>query len=149
MGRYDNLLGRAGFVVCIDVVVESWMAAGLSLPALLKADSRATPAWFAIEPSNSADDPYFVRRVRNFRDLFEHDARLEIDALPRPGDVAFYGRYHAAVVVSARGSLYTLVEAYGALGGEAAGAGVEARTGESAVFGRVRTDRGLAGGRPP
>ena len=38
--------------------------------------------------------------MRNYYNLFEHHPDLEMENRPRPGDWAFYGRYHVALVVS-------------------------------------------------
>ena len=139
MGMYNNLLGRIGFVVCVDVVVESWMMAGLSLPELLTSSAWEHPEWFAIDPLNGPADPNFPRRVRNYRDLFEMEPGpgLALDSAPHPGDVAFYGRYHAAIVTAVRPEGYTVVEAYSARVAERDGGEVAARTGVEPVFGRV------------
>jgi hypothetical protein len=137
MGKYGNLLGRIGFLVCTDVVVDAWLGAGWSLPAQLRDAARASPSQFETTPDNVPGDPYFVRRVRNYVDLFEHGAGLTLAERPRPGDLAFYGRAHVALVVERTAVSYRVVEAYGARVAVRDGGEVAARTGEAARFGRT------------
>ncbi|MES2644422.1 MAG: hypothetical protein V4850_33355 [Myxococcota bacterium] len=138
MGKYGNLLGRIGFRVCTDVVVDAWLAAGWSLPAQLRDAALASPSQFETTPDNLPGDPYFVRRVRNYVDLFEHGADLTLAETPRPGDLAFYGRAHVALVVERTAVSYRVVEAYGARVAVRDGQEIEARVGERGRFGRVR-----------
>jgi hypothetical protein len=137
MGQYDNLLGRIGFLVCVDVVVESWLAAGLSLPALLREVAEESPVWFSIRTDNDPHDPNFVRRVRNYRDLFEHHPNLMFDDHPAAGDLAFYGRNHVALVTQSNGSTYTVIEAFDAQVTTRSGREVEARSRTTGRFGRL------------
>jgi hypothetical protein len=138
MGKYGNLLGRAGFVVCVDIVADAWLAAGRPLAALLADTAGAHPEDFTLSADNSPDDPAFPRRVRNLRDLFAHEPRLVLDTRPQPGDLAFYGRSHVALVTGLRGADYDVVEAYDVFSGVRAGCVVETRGFGDVVFGRVR-----------
>lgn len=142
MGRYGDLLGRIGMRVCTDVVLDAWLAAGLSLPALLVEHAAAHPEKFEITAENLPADPFFARRVRNYVDLFASHPRLELDPTPRVGDLAFYGRWHAGIVTGV-GDGYSVVEAYDLRIAERAGGYVERHTGENARFGRIR--RGVGG----
>lgn len=137
MGKYDNLLGRIGFLVCTDVAVDAWLAAGWSLPHQLRDAATAAPGAFAIAPDNLPGDPNFVRRVRNYVDLFDHAPGLTLADAPRPGDLAFYGRAHVALVVDVHSVGYRVVEAHGPRVAVQEGAAVEARTGARGRFGRV------------
>lgn len=101
MGRYGDPLGRWGFVVCIDVPVRAYRAAGVSLPDILKESAWAHPDWFKIDPGNSPRDPFFTRRVRNYHDLFSRHPALEAADSPQPGDLAFFGRWHIGLVTEA------------------------------------------------
>ena len=101
MGKFHNMMGKAGLVVCIDVPVRSWLRAGLSMPALLKQSASINPEWFKIDQSNHPDSPFFYRRVRNYYRLFEKHPGLVRDDKPQVGDWAFYGTTHIALVVGA------------------------------------------------
>jgi len=100
MGKYNDFLGKAGFVVCIDVPLRSYLWAGVSMPALLKRSAKEHPEWFKIGPDNSPGNPFFYRRVRNYYYLFMSHLELVHDQTPKPGDWAFYGRTHIALVIS-------------------------------------------------
>ncbi len=137
-GQYGDLLGRAGFVVCVDVPVTAWLRAGVPYPALLRVSAAAHPDGFALDADNRAADPNFVRRTRNFLALFRHHPELTLDTRPRPGDWAFYGETHVALVAAVDGAGYTVIEAYGPTVARRSGADVERRTGATAEFGRTR-----------
>lgn len=136
-GQYGNLLGRAGFRVCIDLGVEAWLRAGLSASALLLSAAKTRPDSFAIDANNSPADPNFVRRVRNYRALFASEPGLALNDRPRLGAWAFYGEDHVGVVTAVAGAGYTVTEAYGVSIASRAGAEIEARTGERATFGWI------------
>jgi len=112
MGRHDNLLGKAGFVVCVDVPTRSYLRSGVAMPGLLKKCSKEHPEWFHIDQTNNPSSEFFYRRVRNYYDLFKHHPNLEAGNQPKPGDWIFYGRFHTALVdsVDADGN-YKAVEA--------------------------------------
>lgn len=137
MGRHGNVLGRLGWIVCTDVVVEAWLAAGVSLPAHLVETARAHPEWFEIDASNRPGDPYFVRRVRNYRPLFERSPSLEMDGTPQVGDWAFFP-HHVVLVVATRPGSYLVVEAYAERVEVVPGRDVESRFGPPLGFGRAR-----------
>ena len=100
MGRYNDFFGKAGFVVCIDVPLRSYLRAGISMPAMLKTCSKEHPEWFKVGANNSPNNSFFYRRVRNYYDLFEHHPNLETDQDPKPGDWMFFGRHHIGLVIS-------------------------------------------------
>ena len=129
MGRYGDPLGRLGFRVCVDVVVEAWMAAGVSLPERLLRTALTTPGRFAITPDNAPGDPYFVRRVRNYRALFAEELR----GAPMDGDLAFFGDHHVAIDVATTGGIQ-VIEAFDPLIRVRRVAEVEARTGTKAAY---------------
>lgn len=101
MGTHGDPLGPWGFVVCIDVPLRAYRAAGVPLAELLRDSARAHPEWFKIGPENSPDNRFFYRRVRNYNDLFRRHPDLEASPAPRPGDLAFFGRWHIALVTEA------------------------------------------------
>lgn len=98
MGMYGDPLTPWGFVVCIDVPLRAYRAAGVSLAALLKESARAHPEWFKIGPANSPDNRFFYRRVRNYNDLFRNHPALKTSPTPKAGDLVFFGRWHIALV---------------------------------------------------
>jgi uncharacterized protein YijF (DUF1287 family) len=100
MGRYGDPFGAVGFVVCIDVPVRAYEAAGVSLPSLLREATHEHPDWFTIGPSNLPGSPFFYRRVRNYHPLFRHHPALTAADTPRVGDWAFFGKTHIALVVN-------------------------------------------------
>ncbi len=150
MGKYDDALGKLGFVVCIDVPLRSYMSAGLAMPALLKESAAENPDWFRIGPDNPPSSPFFYRRVRNYSDLFANHPSLTTSASPNPGDWAFYGRWHIALVsdVLPDGS-YRLVEAAGRPEGvlERGGAEMTRDWGPPSFFGRLKDCRAAGSAR--
>ena len=99
MGRYGDPFGKLGFVVCIDVPVRAYQAAGIDMPAMLRQAAREHREWFSIGPDNPPSSSFFYRRVRNYHPLFRNHPRLVADPAPRVGDWAFYGKTHIALVV--------------------------------------------------
>lgn len=98
MGTHGDPLKPWGFVVCIDVPLRAYRAAGVPLAEMLKESAQEHPDWFEISPSNSPKDPFFYRRVRNYNDLFRRHPDLQAAKRPRAGDLAFFGRTHIALV---------------------------------------------------
>lgn len=140
-GMYGDPLRRLGFVVCVDVPLRAYASAGVSLPELLRRAAREHPGWFKLGPDNPPKSPFFVRRVRNYSDLFSNHPDLETSASPRPGDLAFYGRWHIGLVteVAPDGS-YTVAEARGPIlpVTERGDAALTKRWGKPSFFGRLR-----------
>lgn len=101
MGTHGDPLTPWGFVVCIDVPLRAYRAAGVSLAALLKESAQTQPGWFKIGPENAPDNRFFYRRVRNYNDLFRNHPALEASPTPKAGDLAFFGRWHIALVTEA------------------------------------------------
>lgn len=140
-GRYGDPLTRFGFVVCIDVPLRAYASAGVSLPELLRRAAREHPEWFKLGPGNLPRSPFFTRRVRNYSDLFSNHPDLEISSSPRPGDLAFYGRWHIGLVteVASDGS-YTVAETSGPIFpvAERGDAAMRRSCGKPSFFGRLR-----------
>ena len=141
MGMYGDPFGRVGLVVCIDVPIRSYQAAGVALPLLLKDTARAHPEIFKIEPNNTPGNPFFYRRVRNYAPLFQRHPLLMASKEPQPGDLAFYGAFHIALVVDVRkDGTFDVIEASPRKGRVAVsdGAYMERTWGKPAFFGRIR-----------
>ena len=98
MGKYGDPFGHVGFVVCIDVPIRAYLAAGVPIPTLMKQSAKEHPDWFKIGPNNAPSNSFFYRRVRNYQDLFKNHPGLMISDRPQSGDWAFYGRTHIALV---------------------------------------------------
>ena len=118
-GRYEDIGGRLGWIVCSDVPVIAYANAGYSLAKVLRKDFEQHPEYYDTRDGNTPHNPYFHRRARNIYAYCDGNGRLlPSAATPRVGDVAFYKkRSHAFVshialvsAVDARGS-YHLVEA--------------------------------------
>ena len=113
-GPSDPLWGHLrgfGFRVCTDVALDAFARAGLPLAA-----------------ATGSDDPWSARRVRLLRERF-----APVRSTPRPGDLAFYGDHHVAIVTSVADG-YRVVEARGPQVAEVPGAAVSRALGEVGQF---------------
>ncbi len=99
-GKYNNLGGRLGFLVCIDVPRIAYAKAGIDFEPLLKKDFTINKSYYDVEGgSNTPESPFFSRRVRNYYAFFEANNQLIKQCKqPQVGDLVFYGRYHVALV---------------------------------------------------
>jgi len=107
-GRYNNLAGRLGMIVCIDVPRLAYARAGMDLDALLRRD-YAVPREYSRKESagNTPDTPFFFRRVRNLRSYCRANGKMLLEgAEPRPGDLVFFGIMHVAMVTEVDGKGY-------------------------------------------
>lgn len=140
MGRFGDPLGKAGCVVCIDVPVRAYQAAGVSLPVLLRESAKSRPEWFSIGPNNPPSSSFFYRRVRNYHPLFKNHPALLADSAPKVGDWAFYGKFHIALVVEVGPDGFKVIEASPVKGRVAVSdsAYMERTWGRPAFFGRLK-----------
>ncbi|WP_077614364.1 DUF1287 domain-containing protein [Caenibacillus caldisaponilyticus] len=114
-GGYENIGGKLGFIVCIDVPRIAYAHAGIYLQDLLTRDFKAHPEHYDTQNGmNTPQTPYFFRRVRNVYDYAEGNGLLiKKSAAPKVGDIVFYGRYHATLVVGVhKDGTYDEVEAH-------------------------------------
>jgi len=116
-GYLDNIGGRLGLIVCMDVPVIAYRNAGLSIQTLLEADYKAHPERYGVRDGRPGD-PFFHRRARNLYAYCRGNGCLERDGAPRPGDVVFLSRSaggsisHIALVSEVRpDGRYRVVEA--------------------------------------
>jgi uncharacterized protein YijF (DUF1287 family) len=113
-GKFDNLGGRLGLVVCVDVPRLAYAGAGISLEKLLKDDFAAHPSHYDTDGGrNTPASPFFGRRVRNLY-VYCHGNGCLIEKCgePKVGDLVFYGRVHVALVVEVHGDgTYDEIEA--------------------------------------
>ena len=139
MGKFNNLFGKIGFVVCIDVPIKSYLWAGVSMPAVLFESARKEPGWFDIDDGNHPDNEFFYRRVRNYHDLFKNHPDLQTSDKPQKGDWAFYGRNHIALVTSVeQNGHYRVMEAYFSNTSETTSQQIENIWGKPSFFGRIK-----------
>jgi uncharacterized protein YijF (DUF1287 family) len=113
-GKYDNLGGRIGLVVCVDVPRIAYAGAGISLEKLLRDDFAAHPGHYDTDGGrNTPASPFFCRRVRNlYAYCLGNGCLIAGCAEPRVGDLVFYGRMHVALVTGVHGDgTYDEVEA--------------------------------------
>lgn len=113
-GGHGNIGGRMGFIVCIDVPRIAYADAGISLDQLLKDDYAQHPIHYETQGgTNTPATPYFYRRVRNVYDYARTNGMLVPQAAkPKVGDIVFYSRYHATLVVGThKDGTYDEVEA--------------------------------------
>lgn len=100
-GGHGNIGGNMGFIVCVAVPRIAYADAGISLDQLLKNDFAHHPDHYQTQKgTNTPATPYFYRRVRNVYDYARNNGQLVANATyPKVGDIVFYSRYHATLVV--------------------------------------------------
>lgn len=116
-GYLNNIGGKMGLIVCMDVPRLAYRNAGASMKRLLEEDFRAHPEHYG-KHDGRPGDPYFDRRARNLYSYCKYNGCLDLKGPPRPGDVVFMSHSqngwitHIALVssVSADGR-YRVVEA--------------------------------------
>ena len=114
-GGYGNIGSKLGFIVCIDVPRIAYANAGIYFQALLTKDFEAHPEHYDTQNGmNTPKTPYFFRRVRNVYDYAKGNGLLIYNnSTPEVGDIVFYGRYHATIVVKVnKDGTYDDVEAH-------------------------------------
>jgi len=107
-GKYNNLGGRLGMLVCIDVPRIAYAKAGVDLDSLLRQDYSVHRNYYSRESSgNTPDTPFFVRRVRNLLSYCRANGKmLPESAEPRPGDLVFPNDMHVVMVTEIDGKGY-------------------------------------------
>ncbi len=116
-GYLNDVGGKMGMIVCMDVPRLAYRNAGTSIRKLLEDDYRAHPEHYG-KRDGRPGDPYFDRRARNLYSYCKHNRCLDMTGPPKPGDVVFMSHgenawiSHIALVsdVGADGS-YRVVEA--------------------------------------
>lgn len=116
-GYLDNIGGKLGFIVCMDVPRLAYRNAGTSIGHLLDADYKAHPDHYG-KHDGRPGDPYFDRRARNLYTYCQYNGCLDMTGPPEPGDVVFMSHgptswiTHIDLVSSvAPDGRYTVVEA--------------------------------------
>lgn len=99
-GKYNNIGGRCGMLVCIDVPRIAYAKAGIDMDSMLRADYKIHKQFYWHDGApNTPESGFFVRRVRNLLAYCRANGKLIMDAPePRPGDLVIYGMMHVAMV---------------------------------------------------
>ncbi|MBI2386632.1 MAG: DUF1287 domain-containing protein [Elusimicrobia bacterium] len=116
-GYLNDVGGKMGLIVCMDVPRLAYRNSGTSIRKLLEQDYKAHPDHYG-KRDGRPGDPYFDRRARNLYSYCKHNGCLDMIGPPEPGDVVFMSRgregwiTHIALVteVGADGG-YRVVEA--------------------------------------
>lgn len=145
-GGVGNILGKMGFIVCIDVPVLSYQNAGYSIKRTLIADFKKHPSYYDTREDNNPGNPFFHRRAKNLYLYCKVNGRLiDVKQGPEVGDVVFYKsgteRYpsHVALVSKVDPEGYWVIEstAVTILSKELDHKDIEARGYTTMGFGRI------------
>lgn len=116
-GYLNDVGGKLGLIVCMDVPRLAYRNAGTSIRKLLEEDYRAHPDHYG-KRDGRPGDPYFDRRARNLYSFCKHNGCLDLSGPPEAGDVVFMSRgpngwiSHIALVSRVdSGGAYSVVEA--------------------------------------
>lgn len=116
-GYLNNIGGRLGLIVCMDVPVIAYRNAGASIQRLLESDYAAHPDHYG-KRDGRPGDPYFPRRARNLYSYCKYNACLDMQGPLEPADVVFMSHSqsgwvtHIAIVSGVEpGGRYKVVEA--------------------------------------
>lgn len=117
-GKYNNIGGRLGLIVCIDVPLLAYQNAGYSIKEAMTDDFKKHPEHYDTKDWNIPENPFFHRRARNLFAYCKGTNRLiPLDQRPMPGDVIFYSwrpngmLSHIALITEGDGNdRYHLVE---------------------------------------
>lgn len=99
-GKYDNLAGKLGFLVCVDIPKISYAEAGIYFEQILSEDFNKHSNLYDTEDGiNTPSTSFFYRRTRNYYRYFELNNKLIKNCeSPKVGDLVFYGKDHIALV---------------------------------------------------
>lgn len=99
-GSLHNAGGKAGFLVCVDVVDIAYSQAGFPFEEYLRKDYLQNKDSYTVTGSyNTPDTPFFFRRVTNYYTYCENNGFLiKQCAKPQKGDLVFYGKKHITLV---------------------------------------------------
>ncbi len=87
-GYFNDIGGKMGLIVCMDVPRLAYRNAGTSIRKLLSDDYKAHPEHYG-KRDGRPGDPYFDRRARNLYSYCKHNGCLDMVGPPEPGDVVF------------------------------------------------------------
>lgn len=117
MGRYNDIGGRLGFIVCSDIPIIAYGLSGLSWKEMLERDFAKHATYYDTRNGNTPRNTYFHRRARNLYSYFVANQRLVAGTdVPNRGDLAFYrkgnhGRIsHVALVTEVSKTGYRVME---------------------------------------
>lgn len=116
-GYLNDIGGKLGMIVCMDVPVLAYRNAGTSIRKLLESDYSAHPGHYG-KRDGRPGDPYFHRRARNLYSYCRFNGCLDQAGPPQAGDVVFMSRSqkgwitHIAIVTEvSQDGRYRVVEA--------------------------------------
>ncbi len=87
-GYFNDIGGKWGFIVCMDVPRIAYRNSGASIRRLLEADYKLHPDHYG-KRDGQPGDPYFDRRARNLYSFCKFNGCLSLKGPPEPGDVVF------------------------------------------------------------
>ena len=87
-GSLNDIGGKLGLIVCMDVPRLAYRNAGTSIRKLLTEDYKAHPEHYG-KRDGRPGDPYFDRRARNLYSYCKYNGCLDMVGPPEPGDVVF------------------------------------------------------------
>ena len=99
-GNFNNIGGKAGFIVCVDVVDISYSRAGFPIEEYLKQDyAKNKESYISKGLHNTPATSFFFRRVQNYYTYCENNGLLIKQCMqPQQGDLVFYGKNHVTLV---------------------------------------------------
>lgn len=145
-GKYNNIGGRLGFIVCIDVPILAYENAGYSIKNVMEEDFKKHPEHYDKRDWNIPQNPFFHRRARNLYDYCKGNNRLiHLNHRPKVGDVVFYTKKqgdiisHIALITKVEDDSYWVIESAPEtiLSKETANKNVENRGWIPVAFGRI------------
>lgn len=99
-GAFHNAGGKAGFIVCVDIIDIAYSQSGFPFEEYLKKDYLKNKDSYTVKGLyNTPDTPFFFRRVINYYTYCENNGSLIKQCTrPQKGDLVFYGKEHIALV---------------------------------------------------
>jgi len=99
-GRLNNIGGKFGLIVCIDVPRIAYANAGIYIEKLMNEDYKANKTKYdSRNGTNTPNTQFFFRRVSNLFVYCRNSNKLiEKCLVPRIGDIVFYGTGHVTLV---------------------------------------------------
>jgi uncharacterized protein YijF (DUF1287 family) len=98
-GKYNNIGGKLGFIVCIDIPLLAYQNADYSIKKVMEEDFKTHPEHYDTKDWNIPQNPFFHRRARNLYDYCKGTNRLiPLDQRPKNGDVVFYTKKQDGII---------------------------------------------------
>lgn len=119
-GKFWNMGGRFGLIVCSDVIERSLAQAGIFLGEEMKQDFTLNFETYDTRDGNTPKNPYFPRRAKNIQQFFKNKESYLNPKYHKlrnihPGDIIFFGdpAWHVAITteVDEQGQILKVFEA--------------------------------------